>query len=286
MTEDGPAREAAAPPPRPPRPEMLPPEPEPDGGAHREPAIAEAAPARKPGFRLRPPLLGAGIAAAVLAGGAILWGLDGGSASRSEPRYAALPDACSVLSRGTLDRFAPRAAALRPPGREAAAGERLGVCEWKERPASGPDGTLSAYRFEVEMRLMLDRDGTDATALAGSAYESEWRAALSGAGKATGGPVRLELDRPFPLKGFGDEAFARPTRSDGSFTRIGKVAVTVRDGNVLVTVGYVHAVHPADEQDGKDGGARPAGSATARTGAEAAAREALAALTACSSCRS
>ncbi|MEW2358912.1 hypothetical protein [Spirillospora sp. NPDC029432] len=284
MTDDGSTTENAEPSARPPRPALVAPEQGLDGSP-REPAAPEAPEAldeAAPPERSRRRLLQAGIAAgAVLLVGALLLGLAVRSGSEAAPQYASLPDVCSTLSKNTLQRHAPRAGAGEPSGGKAAAGERQGSCEWKEPLTGEPDGALSSHRFAVGMRLMLDGGGKAGTALAEGAYQTEWDAARSGSGRSTQSPVRLEFDRPFPLKGFGDQAFARPIQSSGASVGTSKVVVTARVRNVLVTVEYAHTVQPAEKKGDEAG---PIDTPTARAGAEVAARDVLAALKACARC--
>ncbi|MFI0350674.1 hypothetical protein [Actinomadura sp. 9N407] len=127
---------------------------------------------------------------------------------------------------------------------------------------------------------MLDEDDKGGTARAQEAYETEWGAARTGSGRSTGGSVGLELDQPFPLKDIGEQAFARPIQSGDSFVRTGKVFVTARSRNVLITVEYAGTVQPADEKDE----VMPMDTPTARAGAETATRETLTALTSCKEC--
>jgi hypothetical protein len=229
----------------------------------------------------RPLVQGLLAAGAVLAvGGTALWTLALGPKEEEPPQYDALPDACSVLTQGTLRELAPRTQPGKSSAQKGDPRGRAGTCLWKEPLSGKPNGTLTAHRVEIGVRLLFTEDDKYGTVRAKEAYGVEWAAARTGSGRSRGGPVDLELDQPFPLKGIGDQAFARPVQSGDPFIRTGKVTVTARTRNVLITAEYASTVQPADEKDK----VMPIDTPTARAGAETAAREALAALAACSEC--
>ncbi|MFF5260115.1 hypothetical protein ACFY4C_14290 [Actinomadura viridis] len=228
---------------------------------------------------------GAAASAVVLLGG-LAW-----SVLRDEPsppapsRYVSLPEACSTLSQDTLRTLTPKAQARKPSSQDGAPGERRAECEWKEPLATEAGRTLRSHRLVVGARLMLDHKGRRGTARAKEGYENELAAARSGTGHITGGPARFELDSPLPLRGMGDQAFVRPTQTDGAFVRTSKAVVTTRVHNVLLTIEYADTVQPLDgDGRSKDAEAAPIDPPTARANAERAARDVTAALAACSAC--
>ncbi|GAA3969236.1 hypothetical protein GCM10023085_59450 [Actinomadura viridis] len=312
MTDDGPPQENPEPPTRPAAPRFLAPDQRLDGSSRppdREPAdasvadeatapveanAADAADAAggaddaRPGERLwRRPVVrwGASASAVVLLGGFAWSVLRAEPSPPAPPRYVSLPEPCSTLSQDTLRSLTPKAQTRKPSLQGGTPGERRAECEWKEPLTTEAGRTLRSHRLVVGARLMLDHEGRTGTARAKEGYENELTAARGGTGRITGGPARFELDSPLPLRGIGDQAFVRPTQTDGAFVRSSKAVVTARVHNVLLTIEYADTVQPLDgDGRSKDAEAAPIAPPTARANAERAARDVTAALAACSAC--
>jgi hypothetical protein len=196
------------------------------------------------------------------------------------------PDPCTAVPRATIERLAPKAGTAEPYKPDgSASGERFVQCTWDEPTAGEGSGRLTSRNIIVGIRLLLDGEGETGPTRAREAYKAAWDSARAGQGRTTGAPAEIRFQAPFFLAGIGDEAFARPIQSKGSLGNAGKVLVTVRLRNALVTTEFRGSTYPLDKDGFPDfAKAVPLDTQTARSGAETMARELTAALAACAAC--
>jgi hypothetical protein len=220
----------------------------------------------------RPVWLGGAAAVAVLAsaGAVLMWPGDDGGSAEAGARFRSLPEACASVPASTVERLVPNARDAKPSE---------GGCEWKEPTAGNGGERLTARSITVGFELQ------DGTVRARQVYKTLWDTARNGSGRSAGEPAEIVYRPPFPLAGLGDEAFARAVQSKGSLGRNGKVVVTVRLRNAIITTEYRGSTYPLDKAGFPEHDkAEPMDTPTARAGAEEVARSAAAALAACSGC--
>ncbi|TDD59605.1 hypothetical protein [Actinomadura rubrisoli] len=199
------------------------------------------------------------------------------------PEFAAIPAACFKPSDGTLARYMPQAGQPETDTDRARSGRPLeyASCTWQE-PLSAPKGkTLTSRWLRVAVRLHAGAAGiTEAK----DTYGAAWRSSSAGTESSSFGSIHQEAPEVVP--GIGDEAFVRHITAKTSLGESGRMSITVRLKNTVVTVEFQGARYPLD-RDGviQRSKAIPLDKPTMREAVMAFGRDVSSSLAACKPCR-
>lgn len=231
--------------------------------------------------KARPRVAIAGAAAAVLIGGAVVWGTSG-SDEKPAPRihFAALPGACRSPSAAVLSKYMPAAGKPTPDTGGVSGDQRYAACDWREPLSAEKGRTLTSRHLRVAMRLFV---GASGLADAESDYRSAWRTSKQGTVTDSVGSIHNEA--PILTRGLGDEAFLHHTVTTTALGRSGTSRMVVRTQNAVITVDFDGAAYPLD-RDGVAVQRRgvPLDESVTRDAAQAIARDVTTALSSCKTC--
>lgn len=236
-----------------------------------------------PGWaKARPRVAIAGAAAAaVVLGGALLWGTSG-SDKKPAPRiqFAALPEACQAPSAAVLSKYMPAAEKPTPDTGGVSGDQRYASCEWREPLSAQKGKSLTSRHLRVAIRRFV---GAAGLADAKSDYRSAWR--TSGQGTVTDNVGSIHNEAPVLTRGLGDEAFLHHRMTTTALGRSGLSRMVVRDSNVVITVDFDGATYPLDHDHvAVLGKATPLDESTTAEAAQAIARDTARVLTSCRPC--
>lgn len=230
--------------------------------------------------RPRVAILGAA-AAAVVIGGAVVWGTSGTDEKPAPPvHFAALPDACRSPSTAVLSKYMPTAGKPTPDTGGVSGDQQYAACDWREPLSAEKGKTLTSRHLRVAMRLFV---GASGLADAESDYRSAWRTSKQGTVTDSVGSIHNEA--PVLTRGLGDEAFLHHTVTTTALGRSGTSRMVVRTQNAVITVDFDGATYPLDH----DGVAVqrkgvPLDESVTREAAQAVARDVTTALASCRTC--
>ncbi|WP_173098465.1 hypothetical protein [Actinomadura verrucosospora] len=221
------------------------------------------------------------VAAAVVIGGAVVWGTSG-SGDKGAPRnhFVALPAGCEAPSPNLLKQYMPAAEKATPDVGGVSGDQKYASCDWREPLRAEKGKSLTSRHLRVATRLFV---GASGLADAKSDYQSAWRTSKQGTVTDSVGSVHNEA--PVLTRGIGDEAFLHHSVTTTALGRSGTTRMVVRTQNAVVTIDFDGGTYPLDH----DGIAVqrkgvPLDETVTRGAAQAIARDVTGALSACLTC--